>query len=111
MEQAMNDAKPAGAASGLSDVLAMTPVKGLTYRKGKREANVHDVMDEIVYFGVYLDGEALPSGAYQVTLDEWNRMAEQAVLHGAEVFTLVRANVELRGARPHGRSPKARRSN
>ena len=93
----MNDNKPAGAASGLSDVLAMTPVKGLTYRKGKREANVHDVRDGIVYFGVYLDGEALPSGAYQATIEEWNRMAEQAVLHGAEVFTMVRANAGNKG--------------
>jgi hypothetical protein len=96
MEPMMDVEKPAGGLSALTDVLAIPPVKGLTYRKGKREANVHDVRDGIVYFGVYLDGESLPSGAYQATLDEWNRMAEQAVLHGAEVFTLVRANVRAK---------------
>ena len=82
------------AANGRVDrnVRAPAPTKGLTFRKGKREANVHDVKDGIVFYGVYLDGDDWPAGLYQATLDEWNRLAEQAVEHGAGVFTMVRPN-------------------
>lgn len=73
-------------------VRAPAPTKGLTFRKGKREASVHDVKDGIVFYGVYWDGDEWPAGLYQATLDEWNRLAEQAVEHGAEVFTMVRSN-------------------
>lgn len=73
-------------------VRAPAPTKGLTFRKGKREANVHDVRDGIVFYGVYLDGDDWPAGLYQATLDEWNKLATQAVEHGAEVFTMVRSN-------------------
>ena len=66
------------------------PTRGLTFRKGRREANVHAVKDGIVFYAIYLDGEALPAGAYQATLDEWERLATQALEHGAEVFTRVR---------------------
>ena len=88
---------------GLVELGAIGPVapkKGLTFRKGKRESNVHDVKDGIVFYGVYLDGDDLPAGLYQATLDEWNKLATQAVEHGAEVFTMVRANVEFSGGAP-----------
>lgn len=71
------------------------PTKGLTFRNGKREANVHNVKDGIVFYGVYLDGDDWPAGLYQATLDQWDQLATQAVEHGAEFFTMVRANVEL----------------
>lgn len=92
------------AASGLSAVdrcvRAPAPRKGLTFRKGKREANVHKVKNGIVYYGVYLDGDDWPAGLYQATLDEWDWLATQAVEHGAEVFTMVRSNAEVMGAGP-----------
>ena len=92
MEEAMIAAGPLEAS-----VRALTPTKGLTFRKGKREANVHEVNDGIVFYGVYLDGDDWPAGLYQATLDEWNRLATQAVENGAEVFTMVRPNVNVRG--------------
>ncbi len=67
--------------------MTLIPTKGLTFRKGKREANVHDVKDGIVSYGVYLDGDYWPVGLYQATLDEWNRLATQAVEDGSVVFT------------------------
>ena len=67
------------------------PMKGLTFRKGGREANVHDVRGDTVFYGIYQDGEDLPVGMYQATLDEWGKLALQAVEHGAAVFTMVRA--------------------
>lgn len=67
------------------------PTKGLTFRKGGRESTVHDVKDGIVYYGVYLDGDDWPAGLYQCTLDEWSRLATQAVDRGAAVFTMVRS--------------------
>lgn len=91
--------QPNGAASraeGANSTVGLeriAPKKGLTFRKGKREANVHDVKDGIVFYGVYLDGDDWPSGLYQATIDEWNRLATQAVEHGAEAFTMVRSNV------------------
>ncbi len=75
-----------------NSVRALAPTKGLTFRKGKREANVHDVKDGIVFYGVYLDGDDWPAGLYRATLDEWNRLVTQAVDNGAEVFTRVRSN-------------------
>lgn len=74
------------------NVRAPAPTKGLTFRNGKREANVHEVKDGIVFYGVYLDGDDLPAWLYQATLDEWNNLATQAVEHGAEVFTMLRSN-------------------
>lgn len=93
MEQAPIAAGPLEAS-----VRALEPTKGLTYRKGKREANVHDVKDGVVFYGVYLDGDDWPAGLYQATLDEWNKLATQAAEHGAEVFTMVRSNAEVTGA-------------
>lgn len=99
--------QPNGAASraeGANSTVGLeriAPKKGLTFRKGKRESNVHDVKDGIVFYGVYLDGDDLPAGLYQATLDEWNKLATQAVEHGAEVFTMVRANAQVQW------SPKA----
>lgn len=68
-----------------------TPVTGLTYRKGRRESNIHAVEDGIVFYAVYYVGEKHPVGTYQATIDEWQRMAEQAIQHGAEVFSLLRS--------------------
>ena len=91
MEKAQTENSGYGGLSTV-DRCVRAPAKGLTYRKGKREANVHDVKDGIVYYGVYLDGDDWPAGLYQATLDEWDRLATQAVEHGAEVFSMVRSN-------------------
>lgn len=40
----------------------------------------------------------------QATLDEWDRLATQAVEHGADVFTMVRSNARVQAA---GRKPVA----
>ena len=93
MEQAQTENSGYGGLSAVDRcVRAPAPTKGLTFRKGKREANVHDVKNGIVFYGVYLDGDDWPAGLYQATLDEWDRLATQAVEHGAEVFTMVRSN-------------------
>ena len=98
MEQPQTATNAAGGLSAVDRcVRAPAPTKGLTFRKGKREANVHDVKDGIVFYGVYLDGDDWPAGLYQATLDEWDRLATQAVEHGAEVFTMVRSNAEVKG--------------
>ena len=98
MEQAQTENSGYGGLSAVDRcVRAPAPTKGLTFRKGKREANVHDVKDGIVFYGVYLDGDDWPAGLYQATLDEWNRLAEQAVEHGAEVFTMMRSNASFTG--------------
>ncbi|MBL8469683.1 hypothetical protein [Methyloversatilis discipulorum] len=68
----------------------LSPMPGLTFRKGKREANVHEVKGGVVYYGMYLDGEEFPTGLYRASLAEWDRLASQALVHGAEVFTKVR---------------------
>ena len=100
MEQPQTENSGYGGMSAVDrSVRAPAPTKGLTFRKGKREANVHDVKDGIVFYGVYLDGDDLPAGLYQATLDEWNKLATQAVEHGAEVFTMVRSNARA-NARP-----------
>jgi hypothetical protein len=72
-------------------VTVPAPVRGLTIRKGVREANVHEVKDGTVFYGIYLDGNDWPAGIYRATLEEWDKLATQAVSHGAEVFSLVRA--------------------
>jgi len=93
MEQPRTENSAEGGLSAVDRcVRALAPTKGLTFRKGKREANVHDVKDGIVFYGVYLDGDDWPAGLYQTTLDEWNRLVTQAVDNGAEVFTRVRSN-------------------
>lgn len=61
------------------------PPTGFTVRKGPREANVHEVLDGIVYYGIYLDGIEWPAGLHQATLDEWDRLVRHALEHGAEV--------------------------
>ncbi len=76
-------------ADDLKSVLP-APTKGLTFRKGKREANVHQVRDGTVFYGIYIDGDDLPAGLYQSSIDEWWHLAAQAIEHGAVVFTLVR---------------------
>ena len=98
MEQPKTQTSATGGLSAVDRcVRAPAPTKGLTYRKSRREANVHDVKDGIVFYGVYLDGDDWPAGLYQATLDEWNMMATQAVEHGAEVFTMVRSNAADKG--------------
>lgn len=99
MEQPQTQTSAAGGLSAVDRcVRAPAPTKGLTFRKGKREANVHEVKDGIVFYGVYLDGDDWPAGLYQATLDEWNLLATQAVEHGAEVFMMARSNAEVSGA-------------
>lgn len=68
---------------------ALDPVKGFTFCKGDKEANVHCVDDGVVYYGIYFDSIDTPVGLYRVTLDEWNRMAEKAIEHGATVYSLL----------------------
>lgn len=68
----------------------MIATKGLTFRKGNTEANVHDVHDGVVYWARYLDGAELPTGLYRNTVSEFEAMAEVAIAEGAEVFMLVR---------------------
>ena len=93
MEQLQTKTTPLAACPPLTAVLgAPAPRKGLTFPQGQAQANVHEVKDGIRYYGVYLDGDDWPAGLYQATLDEWDRLATQAVEHGAEVFTIVRSN-------------------
>lgn len=63
----------------------LVPRKGLTLRYGQREANVHDVKNGIVYYGVYLDGDDRPAGLYRVKLIEWHKMARAALSAGVTV--------------------------
>ena len=63
MEQPQTKNNAAGGLSAVDRcVRAPAPRKGLTFRKGKREANVHEVKDGIRYYGVYLDGDDWPAG-------------------------------------------------
>ncbi len=56
-EETNDGCTPSFSKAGLErSVSAPAPKKGLTFRKGKREANVHAVKDGIVFYGVYLDG-------------------------------------------------------
>lgn len=71
---------------------APTPAKGLTFRKGRVEANVHEVRGGRVYYGVYRDGEDWPAGLFQCSLSHWDWLAEKAISEGATVFNFVRAN-------------------
>ena len=65
------------------------PATGLTIKNGKREANVHHVIDGIVYYGVYIAGDDWPAGLYRIPIDEWNKVAEEAAEKGAEIFSAV----------------------
>jgi hypothetical protein len=69
----------------MSDLL--TPVCGLTLRKGNKEANVHDVVDGIVYYAIYTIATEMPDGMYRCPVEQWQQMAAGALAHGAEVVS------------------------
>lgn len=77
------------------------PTKGLTFRHKKREANVHDVIDGVVYYGVYLDGDDWPAGLYQCSIEHWDDMARKAIDAGAQIFTFLRDNDAVSRPRMH----------
>lgn len=79
------------------------PYKGLTARQGKREVNVHDVHQGIVYYGLYdFERDDAPYyciGLYQLPMQEFmDRIGGHLARGDAEVFSLVddRAPFELR---------------
>lgn len=61
------------------------PLPGFTIRKDAREANVHEVLDGVVYYGIYRDGVEWPAALHQATIEEWHRLVNHALEHGAEV--------------------------
>jgi hypothetical protein len=67
------------------------PYAGLSFRLGRREVNVHEVKDGIVYFGMYCDdAEDSPyrcTNLYQLPVDEWIDSAGRALLDGAVAFS------------------------
>jgi len=69
--------------------------KGLTFRKGEQEVNVHSCKDGIVYYGHYRDGDDWPTDLHQAPIDVFSNLAENAVEHGATAFSLLPANAEL----------------
>lgn len=84
----------AGSAGGA----LLAPTRGLTLRKGKTEVNVHEVIDNTVYYGVYIDGEESPIGTFRTRLSEWNRLTDKALSEGAAAFMFLGANAMLRCA-------------
>jgi hypothetical protein len=92
------NARPASAAW-------LAPVRGLTYRKGTREANVHEVIDGTVYYGMYEDGSDSPVATYRTSLKEWKRLAQKAMKHGASVFMHLGANAAAQTAGESGLMP------
>ncbi|MDY0186191.1 MAG: hypothetical protein RBR43_09980 [Desulfuromonadaceae bacterium] len=82
----------------------LAPVRGLTYRKGTREANIHAVLDGTVYYGMYEDGSDVPVATYRANLREWKRLAKKAMKHGASVFMYLGANARHK---PRGEATSA----
>ena len=69
----------------MSDLL--TPVPGLTIRKGEQEANVHFVEDGIVYYAIYHRSREIPEEAFRCPVDQWQELAAGAMANGAEVVS------------------------
>lgn len=70
------------------------PYKGLTARSGKREINVHEVKDGIVYYGLYdEDADDCPFyclGLYQLPVEAFiDRLGGHMARGDAAVFTLL----------------------
>jgi hypothetical protein len=67
------------------------PYPGLTARLGKLEANVHDVRDGIVYFGVYDDdADDCPCNCvalYRVSVEAFMNKLGKAIEDGAVLFS------------------------
>ncbi len=93
MEQLQLIPKPAGGHSLSTDVLAaLRPMRGLTFRRGDMEANVHDVHNGSVYWGVYAIGARNPTLLIRASEEDWESIAIRALTEGAEAFCLVDAN-------------------
>lgn len=74
-------------------VLIPNPYKGLTARLGRREVNVHEVRDGIVYYGLYDDdAEDAPYhcvAAYQLPQEDFINRLGRSILDGAVTFSLL----------------------
>jgi hypothetical protein len=73
-------------------VLIPHPYQGLTVRLGDREANVHEVKDGTVYYGMYRDDPGFyPAcvGLYRKSAEEFINSLGRAILDGAMVYSLL----------------------
>ena len=72
----------------------LKPYTGLSFRKGNKEVNVHEVKDGTVYWGYYEDGDELPHRLHRCGMSDWNKMVRKALDTGATAFSRVRSSVQ-----------------
>jgi hypothetical protein len=74
-------------------VLIPQPYQGLTARLGRREANVHEVKDGIVYYGMYDDdADDCPYrcvALHRKPVEDFVNSLGRAILDGAVTFSLI----------------------
>lgn len=84
--------RPANAAKD-ETVTIPHPYRGLTARLDRREVNVHEVRDGIVYYGMYDDdADDCPYrcvACYQKTVEDFINSLGRAILDGAVTFSLI----------------------
>ncbi len=77
-------------------VLIPTPYKGLSLRLGTDVINVHDVKQEVVYYGIYRDGaDHLPFNClhlYQMPEQDFIEGFGRALIDGAIAFSRIVAD-------------------
>jgi hypothetical protein len=78
----MNDLLP-------HEILIPHPYKGLTFRKGQREINVHSVDSDTVYYGKYEDGQDWPAYLFRMSVEDFVLSSGRAILDGATVYSRI----------------------